>query len=91
MGGRRYYCLQDKVTHVSECLWLHAARRTAQIHAALAGLMHSEELLFEERRIPRKRFAKESFLHGMAYEAQMSRMDAQMAYAIVKRAFKVGP
>ncbi|XP_037715190.1 uncharacterized protein LOC119550540 [Drosophila subpulchrella] len=49
MGGRRYFCLQDKVTHVSECLWLHAARRTAQIHAALAGLMHSEELLFEER------------------------------------------
>ncbi|KAI8038550.1 uncharacterized protein LOC128255046 [Drosophila gunungcola] len=46
--GRRYTCLQDKMTHGEECLWLHAARRTAEIHAALAGLMHSEEMLFEE-------------------------------------------
>jgi len=55
------------------------------------SLQHYEEVVQRIDRIPRKRFAKESFLHGMAYEAQMSRMDAQMAYAIVKRAFKVGP
>ncbi|EDW48645.1 uncharacterized protein LOC6610012 [Drosophila sechellia] len=47
--GRRYICLADKMSHEMECLWLHAARRTAQIHAALAGLMYSEELQFEER------------------------------------------
>ncbi|EDW91447.1 uncharacterized protein LOC6530856 [Drosophila yakuba] len=47
--GRRYVCLADKMTHEVECIWLHAARRTAQIHAALAGLMYSEEMQFEER------------------------------------------
>lgn len=30
-------------------MWLHAARRTAEIHAVLAGMMHSEQRLFEER------------------------------------------
>ncbi|KAH8284927.1 hypothetical protein KR054_002900 [Drosophila jambulina] len=49
-----------------------------------------EEIVEKIDRVPRKRFGKESFLHGLAHEAQMSRMDAQMAYAIVKRAFKVG-
>ncbi|XP_016986109.1 uncharacterized protein LOC108049444 [Drosophila rhopaloa] len=48
-GGLHYASLQDKLTHEMECLWLHAARRTAQIHAVLAGMMHSEEMLFEER------------------------------------------
>ncbi|XP_016995791.3 uncharacterized protein [Drosophila takahashii] len=48
MEGRRYVCLQDKMSHEAECLWLHAARRTAQIYAVLAGLMYSEEQLFEE-------------------------------------------
>lgn len=51
---------------------------------------HFEEVIHRIDRVPRKRFGKESFLHGLAHEAQMSRMDAQMAYAIVKRAFKVG-
>ncbi|XP_017072656.1 uncharacterized protein LOC108108916 [Drosophila eugracilis] len=49
LEGRRYMCLQDKLAHDVECLWLHAAQRTAQIHAVLAGHMYSEELLFEER------------------------------------------
>ncbi|EDX07858.1 GD25304 [Drosophila simulans] len=54
------------------------------------SLQHYEEIVQRIDRVPRKRFAKESFLHGLAHEAQMSRMDAQMAYSIVKRAFKVG-
>ncbi|XP_017051316.1 histone-lysine N-methyltransferase SETD1B [Drosophila ficusphila] len=52
------------------------------------SLKHYGEVVEQIDRVPRKRFAKESFLHGLAFEAQMSRMDAQMAYAIVKRAFK---
>ncbi|KAH8316636.1 hypothetical protein KR067_012280, partial [Drosophila pandora] len=52
------------------------------------SLTHYEEVRERIDRVPRKRFAKETFLHGLAQEAQMNRMDAQMAYAVVKRAFK---
>ncbi|XP_017032902.1 uncharacterized protein [Drosophila kikkawai] len=52
------------------------------------SFMYFEEIVERIDRVPRKRFGKESFLHGLAHVAQMSRMDAQMAYAIVKRAFK---
>ncbi|KAH8323580.1 hypothetical protein KR074_003169 [Drosophila pseudoananassae] len=48
-GGKRYICLQAGLEHNQECLWLHAARRTAAIHAVLTGMMHSEEQQFEER------------------------------------------
>ncbi|XP_020799721.1 uncharacterized protein LOC110177365 [Drosophila serrata] len=47
--GRRFACLQAKLLHGEECMWLHAAHRTAEIHAVLAGLMDSEKRLFEER------------------------------------------
>ncbi|EDV36847.2 uncharacterized protein Dana_GF13160, isoform A [Drosophila ananassae] len=52
------------------------------------SLTHYEEVRERIDRVPRKRFSKETFLHGLASEAQMNRMDAQMAYAIIKRAFK---
>ncbi|KAH8279237.1 hypothetical protein KR026_004573 [Drosophila bipectinata] len=48
-GGKQYICLQVVLDHNQECLWLHAARRTAAIYAALTGLMHSEEQQVEER------------------------------------------
>ncbi|KAH8258279.1 hypothetical protein KR038_009106 [Drosophila bunnanda] len=47
--GRRFVCLQSKLLHGEECMWLHAAHRTAEIHAVLVGLMDSEKRLFEER------------------------------------------
>ncbi|KAH8252821.1 hypothetical protein KR032_001967, partial [Drosophila birchii] len=47
--GKRFACLQLKLQHREECMWLHAAHRTAEIYAVLAGLMDSEKRLFEER------------------------------------------
>ncbi|KAH8270846.1 hypothetical protein KR018_006827, partial [Drosophila ironensis] len=47
--GKRFICQQDYLTHTQECLWLHAAHRTAQIHAVLAGMSISEQEQFEER------------------------------------------
>ncbi|KAH8401926.1 hypothetical protein KR009_008718 [Drosophila setifemur] len=49
LEGTRYYSLMNDMTHMQECIWLHAARRTAEIHAAFTGMMYSEELQFEER------------------------------------------
>ncbi|XP_030387196.1 uncharacterized protein LOC115633845 [Scaptodrosophila lebanonensis] len=49
---------------------------------------HYDEIRLRIDRVPRKRFCKEDFLHDMAHEADMTRMDSQMAYSIVKRAFR---
>ncbi|KAM8713721.1 hypothetical protein ACLKA7_013961 [Drosophila subpalustris] len=51
------------------------------------SLRHYEEIRYRIDRVPRKRFNKENFLHDVAVEAGMDRMDAQLAYGIVKRAF----
>ncbi|XP_034108660.1 uncharacterized protein LOC117570876 [Drosophila albomicans] len=49
---------------------------------------HFEEIRFRIDRVPRKRFSKENFLHDLAVEAGMGRMDSHLAYGIVKRAFQ---
>ncbi|XP_064536621.1 uncharacterized protein LOC135427129 [Drosophila montana] len=47
-GGKRMESLSKQLRHRSECLWLHAAKRTAQIFAVHVGLMYSEERQYEE-------------------------------------------
>ncbi|ALC42772.1 CG13872 [Drosophila busckii] len=49
---------------------------------------HYSELRFRIDRVPSKRFAKEHFMHDLAVKAGMSRMDAQLVFGIVKRAFR---
>ncbi|XP_033254135.1 uncharacterized protein LOC117193493 [Drosophila miranda] len=44
MEGKRLKSLMEGMKHSQQCLWLHAAKRTAEIYAAYAGLMHSEML-----------------------------------------------
>ncbi|KAI8123222.1 hypothetical protein FF38_11664 [Lucilia cuprina] len=41
MGGVPNNLLSDQLTHTSECLWVHAAKRTAQIYAAYEGLFYA--------------------------------------------------
>lgn len=49
---------------------------------------HFEEIRYRVNRLPKKRFAKENFLHDASLIAGMTRMDGQLAYGIVKRAFQ---
>ncbi|XP_023161473.2 uncharacterized protein LOC111593102 [Drosophila hydei] len=49
---------------------------------------HYEEFRYRVDRVPQKRFSKENFLHDLAIEAGMNRMDSQLAYGITKRAFR---
>ncbi|KAH8418413.1 hypothetical protein KR222_009305, partial [Zaprionus bogoriensis] len=49
---------------------------------------HYEEVPYRVDRVPEKRFSKENFLHDAAVLAGMSRMDCQLAFGIVKRAFR---
>ncbi|BFG03566.1 uncharacterized protein DMAD_02793 [Drosophila madeirensis] len=78
----------DSVMQVMRICGLKAweVRRTREVIGR--SLLHYDEVRYRIDRVPRKRFCKETFLHGLAHEAQMSRMDAQIAYSIVKRAFK---
>ncbi|KAM7360144.1 uncharacterized protein ACRADG_003613 [Cochliomyia hominivorax] len=41
MGGVPNNRLSDKLTHTSECLWLHAAQRSAQLYASYDGLFYA--------------------------------------------------
>lgn len=41
MGGVPNTLLSNKLTHKSECLWVHAAQRTAQVYAAYEGLFYA--------------------------------------------------
>ncbi|EDW74840.1 uncharacterized protein Dwil_GK15685 [Drosophila willistoni] len=47
--GKRVRSIVENMRHTQECLWVHAAKRTAEVHAAYKGLMYSEQQLFEER------------------------------------------
>lgn len=49
---------------------------------------HYQEIRYRVNRLPKKRFAKENFLHDASLIAGMTRMDGQLAYGIVKRAFR---
>lgn len=49
---------------------------------------HYAEIHYRVNRLPKKRFAKENFLHDASLIAGMTRMDGQLAYGIVKRAFR---
>lgn len=49
---------------------------------------HYEEIRYRVNRLPKKRFAKENFLHDVALIGGMTRMDGQLVYGIVKRAFQ---
>lgn len=49
---------------------------------------HYQEIRYRVNRMPKKRFAKENFLHDASLIAGMTRMDGQLAYGIVKRAFR---
>lgn len=49
---------------------------------------HYQEIRYRLNRLPKKRFAKENFLHDAALIAGMTRIDGQLAYGIVKRAFR---
>ena len=41
VGGVPNALLSDKLAHTSECLWLHAAKRTAQVYAAYVGIFYA--------------------------------------------------
>ncbi|KAH8354892.1 hypothetical protein KR093_000625 [Drosophila rubida] len=45
-GGIRLQSYADQMRHRSECLWVHAAKRTAEIFAIYAGLMYGEQLQY---------------------------------------------
>ncbi|XP_022231137.2 uncharacterized protein LOC111080059 [Drosophila obscura] len=80
--------ITDSVMQVMRICGLKAweVRRTRPV--IRRSFQHYDEVRYRIDRVPRKRFCKETFIHGLAHEAQMSRMDAQIAYSIVKRAFK---
>ncbi|EDV98278.1 uncharacterized protein LOC6569070 [Drosophila grimshawi] len=47
-NGLRVQALAEQLKHREECMWLHAAKRTAEIFAAYAGLMYSEQMQYEK-------------------------------------------
>ncbi|XP_068146311.1 uncharacterized protein [Drosophila tropicalis] len=49
LEGKRFSSIMENMRHKQECLWVHAAKRTAEVHAAYKGLMYSEQQIFEER------------------------------------------
>ncbi|EDW32584.1 GL11716 [Drosophila persimilis] len=80
--------ITDSVMQVMRICGLMAweVRRTREV--IRRSFEHYDEVRYKIDLVPRKRFCKETFIHGLAVEAQMSRMDSQIAYSIVKRAFK---
>ncbi|KAH8298545.1 hypothetical protein KR044_010477, partial [Drosophila immigrans] len=79
--------IADSLMKVMRICRLHPweVKRTKEV--IKRSFRHYEEIRFRIDRVPRKRFCKENFLHDLAVEAGMSRMDSQLAYGIVKRAF----
>lgn len=49
LGGVPNQLLNDKLTHSSECLWVHAAQRTAQVYAAYEGIFYSRQKNLERK------------------------------------------
>ncbi|XP_017868986.1 PREDICTED: uncharacterized protein LOC108617652 [Drosophila arizonae] len=47
-GGKQLKSLESQLRHRSECIWLHASKRTAEIFAVYAGLMYWEQKQYEE-------------------------------------------
>ncbi|XP_075144687.1 uncharacterized protein LOC142219706 [Haematobia irritans] len=87
--------LKENVRDVAETLAevmkicnIPAIKAKLCIDVIIYYFFHFEEIIEKIDTIPRKRLSKEGLFHDLNRKCDMQRMEAQMAYSIIKRAFQ---
>ncbi|XP_065367899.1 uncharacterized protein LOC135960519 [Calliphora vicina] len=87
--------LLENVTDIAESLvevmnlcGIYLVKAKASIDVIIYYFLHFDEIVHRIDSIPRKRLCKEDLMHDLSRKCSMNRTEAQMAYSIIKRAFK---
>lgn len=84
------YDVAETLAQIMVICGIHQAKAKAAIDVIIYSFIHYDEIRHRIDTVPRKRLCKEDLIHDLGRKCLMSRMEAQLTYSIIKRAFKVG-
>ncbi|XP_004530989.1 uncharacterized protein LOC101452067 [Ceratitis capitata] len=82
------YDVAETLAQIMVICGIHQAKAKAAIDVIIYSFIHYDEIRHRIDTVPRKRLCKEDLIHDLGRKCLMSRMEAQLTYSIIKRAFK---
>ncbi|XP_053952483.1 uncharacterized protein LOC128859578 [Anastrepha ludens] len=82
------YDVGETLAEVMIICGIHQAKAKAAIDVIVYSFIHYDEIRHRIDTVPRKRLCKEDLIHDLGRKCLMTRMEAQLTYSIIKRAFK---
>lgn len=85
---KNIYDIAETLAEVMVICGIHQCKAKAAIDIVIYSFLHYDEIRYRIDAVPRKRLCKEDLVHDLGRKCLMNRMEAQLAYSIIKRAFK---
>ncbi|XP_067617785.1 uncharacterized protein [Eurosta solidaginis] len=82
------YDVSETLAQIMVICGIHEAKAKAAIDVIIYSFIHYDEIRHRIDAVPRKRLCKEDLIHDLGRKCLMNRMEAQLTYSIIKRAFK---
>ncbi|XP_036324945.1 uncharacterized protein LOC118738130 [Rhagoletis pomonella] len=82
------YDVSETLAQIMVICGIHQAKAKAAIDVIIYSFTHYDEIRHRIDAVPRKRLCKEDLIHDLGRKCLMNRMEAQLTYSIIKRAFK---